>query len=170
MRLFEGALRAFRPSGAYPTHAAWTAIKILGHYVYWWSLWQFQSNAEWNFARFVLLSVPAVILYLQATLLVTSAPQSVSSWREHYFSIAPSFFALNIAYNLVLPAVFWLGDGSFGGWAALPAIATSVGLSAIAMLSKSERTHGVIALLTLVLMLVTVYVFAFTPAQLIADA
>ena len=166
MRLFEGALRAFRPPGAYPTHAAWIAIKILAHYVYWWSLWQFQSNAEWNFARFVLLSVPAVILYLQATLLVTSAPQSMPSWREHYFSIAPSFFALNIAYSLAVPTVFWLGDGIFRGWAALPAVATFVGLSTIAMLSKSERTHRVIAILSLVLILVTVYAFAFTPAQL----
>jgi hypothetical protein len=166
VRLFEGALWAFRSASVFPTHAIWIAIRILAHYVYWWSLWQFQSNTEWNFARFVLLSVPAVILYLQATLLVTSAPQSVTSWREHYFSIAPSFFALNIAYILALPFVFWLGDGNFGGWVTLPVMAASVGLYTIAMHSTSERTHGVIAVIALVLMLVTVYLLAFTPAQL----
>ena len=54
--------------------------------MYWWSIWQFRENIDWNFPRFLIQTLPAVILYLQATVLVTSTPQAVPSWREHYYS------------------------------------------------------------------------------------
>jgi hypothetical protein len=85
VRLLEGSLSAFFPSRVYPIHALWLAIKFINHFLYWWMLWGLRGGAvEWSFPLFLLVASPAVLLYLQASLLVSAAPRVVSSWREHY--------------------------------------------------------------------------------------
>ncbi len=164
VRLLEGSLSAFHRSKAYPVHCGWVLIKFLNHFVYWWSIWQFRENIDWNFLRFLIQALPAVILYLQATVLVTSTPQAVPSWREHYYSITPVFFALNILYMVSIPAVNWLTGGVVFSPVENSLLALGAVLSVGGMVSRNPRLHWVVLLVFLVLNTATVLFLVFAPA------
>ena len=104
-----------------------------------------------------------MILYLQATVLVTSTPQAVPSWREHYYSITPVFFALNILYIVSLPAVSWFTGGVVFSPVENSLLAQGAVLSVGGMVSRNPRLHWAVLLVVLVLTIPTVLVLAFAP-------
>ncbi len=104
-----------------------------------------------------------MILYLQATVLVTSTPQAVPSWREHYYSITPVFFALNILYIVSLPGVSWFTGGVVFSPVAKSVLALGAVLSVGGMVSRNPRLHWVVLFVFLVLNTVAVLVLAFAP-------
>ncbi len=105
-----------------------------------------------------------MILYLQATVLVTSTPQAVPSWREHYYSITPVFFALNILYVVSLPAVSWFTVGTVFSPVENSVLALAAVLSVGGMVSRNPRLHWVVLLVFLVLNTATVLFLVFAPA------
>ncbi len=105
-----------------------------------------------------------MILYLQATVLVTSTPQAVPSWREHYYSITPVFFALNILYIVSLPGVSWLTGGVLFSTVELSPLALGAVFSVAGMVSRNPRLHWVVLLVFLVLNTATVLFLVFAPA------
>ena len=57
----------------------------------WWVLWA-SRDVSWDYGRFLVQLGPPLILYLQATTLVTSTPQSVENWRAHFYAVRRRFF------------------------------------------------------------------------------
>ena len=163
VRLLEGSLSAFAPSRVYPIHAVWLVIKFINHFLYWWMLWRLRGGeVEWNFPFFLFIAVPAVVLYLQSTLLVSPSPREVSSWREHYYSIAPVFFGLNVVFALVQASIVLIGAGEMY-LSAIGMVGVSVLASVAAMLSRKPWLHVVVATLMIGINALSISTFSFSP-------
>ena len=97
------------------------------------------------------------MLYLQARALVTTSPDDVKSWEEHFYKIRRWFFLGNLALIgiLLYAVVFDPGQSNpsvVSGLIALSAIAL-VGIS-----TANRRVHGVLVVLAL-----TIQVLAIAP-------
>jgi hypothetical protein len=163
VRLLEGSLSAFSPSRVYPIHAVWLVIKLINHFLYWWMLWRLRGGeVEWNFPFFLFIALPAVVLYLQSTLLVSPSPREVSSWREHYYSIAPVFFGLNVVYALVQASIVWIGAGELY-LSAIGMVGVAILASVAAMLSSKPWLHVVVVTLMIGINALAISSLSFSP-------
>jgi hypothetical protein len=164
VRLLEGSLSAFSPSRTYPIHAVWVVLKFVNHFMYWWMLWGFRGGAvEWNFPLFLFSVLPAVVLYLQATLLVSSSPGEVASWREHYYSIAPPFFALNVVYLLLSNSFPWVAENYIPPTRTLILVSLAAVAWIAAMLSRKPGVHLAVTVYAALLNVLAMTILIFTP-------
>jgi hypothetical protein len=144
VRLLDGISHALVREKRYWPHVLWIAIKLHNHFTVWWMYWALR-DLEWTYATFMAqLSIP-VVLYLQASALVSSRPESIDDWRVHFASIRRRFFGLNIAYlaGLTLIVPFASGDWS------MPPIALAVtvvafAISVVGLLFESHRVQSVL--------------------------
>ena len=95
--------------------------------------------------------------------LIIPRPQAVPSWREHYYSITPVFFALNILYIVSLPAVNWFTGGVVFSPVENSLLALGAVLSVGGMISRNPRLHWIVLLVFLVVNTATVLFLAFAP-------
>ncbi len=166
VRLLEGSLSAFSPARIYPIHAVWMVLTFVSHFFYWWLLWNFRGETvAWNFARFFFVALPAVVLYLQATLLVSSLPHEVGSWREHYYSIAALFFGLNLAYLLLVQSMPWIVAGEQRlaplAWFSVSSLGAVAWVAA--MLSRKPGVHLAVAIVAIGVNGVSILGILFVP-------
>jgi hypothetical protein len=144
----------------------WMVIKFTNHFMYWWTLWAARGGVEWNFPRFIFLALPAVVLYLQATVLTSSTPRTIRSWREHYYSIAPLFFGLNLVFALLSNSFLWVVADlpiSMTTIATFSAIALA---SIAAMVSRKPWIHVVVVSFLAGLNVLVFSTLAFSPLPL----
>ena len=128
----------------------WVGLKLLQHFNVWWLLWA-SRDVSWDYGRFLAQLGPPLILYLQATALVTSTPQSVESWRAHFYAIHRRFFGLNFFFGFAMMLAGLVAAGSEAGWIPpLQSVASAVGiaaLSTVGLLSNSHRVQSAVALI-----------------------
>jgi hypothetical protein len=138
VRLLDGAPFAFRAGRFYAPHAFWVATKFLHHFLVWWNAWILR-DVDWNLAYFMLQLGTPVVLYLQASVLVTSNPNEVSDWREHFYSTRKSFFGLNMLFALLVISSTAVPSGI------TPAgpIATAVAIVALSLVGFRSESHRV---------------------------
>lgn len=109
-RLLAGLPFALASGRRHWLHLAWVAVLMLALVGTWWQVWRFRAT-EWNPVRFIwLLSIPALI-YLRIGVLLSQAPGSVVSWRDHYYQARIPFFVIGLliaANSLLLPWVMGL--------------------------------------------------------------
>jgi hypothetical protein len=96
VRLLDGLRAAALPERRYWVHLVWILAKLLNHALYWWGLWSLHEAVSWNLALFLWILLFPAALYLQSTALVTTRPDEVSSWREHYYGIHIWFCSINL--------------------------------------------------------------------------
>ena len=78
-------------------HAMAFATLIAGHILAWWRIWPLNSVAHWNILGFAILMGTPLSLYLAATALVSSSPDLVASWKEHFSETSRWLFSALIA-------------------------------------------------------------------------
>lgn len=109
VRLLDGLrFAASRDRGDW-VHFLWVVTKLFNCALYWWGLWSTRESVAWNFASFMWVLLFPGTLYLQCTSLVTSAPQEVPSWRDHFYDIRRWFLAINlvlVAHAFITSAIF----------------------------------------------------------------
>jgi hypothetical protein len=163
VRLLEGGLSAFSRSRVYPIHALWVIVVFTQHFMYWWMLWGVRGVVDWNFPRFLFLALPAVVLYLQATVLVSSTPRAVSSWREHYYLNAPLFFGLNIVRLLLSVVVGWVAENSPPSSSTLAITSVTALASIAAMFSRTPWIHGAVVTVAVGINFLVILTISFSP-------
>ncbi len=116
--------------------------------MYFWSVWAARGAGEWSFTDYLIVIASPGILYLQANALVTTKPDEVEDWREHYFSIHRYFFIANfLLAPLGLLTIHVVADQPFP-------IASTFGfglvaiLATVAAISSSSRVHAAVAVIT----------------------
>jgi hypothetical protein len=130
------------------------------------ALASFPRDAEWNFVFFLAQLATPVILYLQASTLVTSSPDSIEDWRIHFYAIRRRFFGLNIAFGAVTPLASRLPTGLLAPSVPFVAIAVAiVVLSGIALRSDSHRIQAMVVLLLALLNFVAIAILIMAPQQ-----
>jgi hypothetical protein len=146
VRLLDGVSHAVDRNGRYWPHLAWVGIKFLQCFNAWWMLWASRS-VSWDYGRFLMQLAPPLILYLQATALVTSSPRSVEDWRAHYYAARRRFFGL----NFFLGFSFYFANRVAAGWEAGPTApvvpVVVAAASIVGFVSDSHRLHSTLALI-----------------------
>jgi len=152
VRIFRGDLKA----GALHSLAVLLVFLLQVQWV--WALWSFQERGEWAFPEFALLLMEAIGLYLLAAILFpaensgTSLDEYVMTHRRSIFSIAGASLALMLASGLWSPNVQSTGR-------VIPRIVGMIGCGVLTV-TGNKRIHW--AVLTLFLLLLSWYIYAFT--------
>jgi hypothetical protein len=147
-RLLDGVLPSLQSSRHYWVHFLWVIQKLLNHILWWWGSWSANSFENWNLAWFLWILAGPIVLYLQATALVTTTPNDIESWEEHFFKIRRWFFAGNItiAALLLLGRVTTPINLSPSVTIGLMALAF---IAVIGIATDNRRVHGVLVVLAL---------------------
>lgn len=133
------------------THGAWVATLFLVTFLHWWSLWDFR-DLEWTFPMFALSLVGPSLWFFAATLInpreLTTDPIDLAT---HFRDIRRPFLVV-----VLLAMVFFTIDGPvFGTEAPLNRLRFAqvviLVLAAVGVLSRSDRVHMVVSLMTLAL-------------------
>lgn len=101
-RLLDGVLPALQSPVRYWTHFLWIIQKLFNHILWWWGLWSISEFENWHLGWFFYTIAGPIVLYLQATALVTTSPKDIESWEDHFFKIRIWFFAGNVAICAIL--------------------------------------------------------------------
>lgn len=101
-RLLDAVLPALQSPVRYWTHFLWIVQKLFNHILWWWGLWAISEFENWHLGWFLYTLSGPLVLYLQATALVTTSPKDIGSWEDHFFTIRRWFFAGNIAICAIL--------------------------------------------------------------------
>ena len=149
VRLLDGLRPAVSSSRVYWVHAFWVMIKLLNLVLFWWALWNYREGVEWNLLFFAWILVPPALLYLQATALVTRAPNEVLDWRSHFYEIRRWFFAI----NALLVGISAIGSWMIGEIPVLHPLRAVQGTLFVAsvcgLISSNPRLHAIIALIAM---------------------
>jgi hypothetical protein len=124
----------------------WVGVKFIQCFNAWWMLWA-SRDVSWDYGRFLMQLAPPLILYLQATALVTSSPQSVESWRAHYYAVRRRFFALNFFLGLSFFLAQRIAAGLEAEWISPVGPVVVAAFSVAGFLSDSHRLHSILALI-----------------------
>ena len=166
VRLLDGLRAAALPECRYWVHLAWIPTKLLNHALYWWGLWSLRDAASWNFAMFLWVLLFPATLYLQSTALVTTRPDAVSSWRDHFFGIRIWFFSINLFLILhtIISSSLLLGV-PFLHLSRLPFVVMLI-LNVLGVTSDNPRLHAVIAAFALLSQILGFGLVLFRPGSL----
>jgi len=143
-RCLDALPAAIEAPRRYWVHIAWVFIKLSNPILLWWAVWQLRA-ADWTYARFVWLLLPAVLIYLQVIYLVTTEPHAVKNWRSHFFAKRRQFFALNVLLTVLLIIGTQLYSAGLSPLV-LVGQAGILGGSIAAGISDSDRLHAVFVL------------------------
>jgi hypothetical protein len=148
LRLLDALPHAVSRASRYWIHGVWVAFLIWWSAVFWWLSWSHSArHEEFGFPSFLLLVTPPGILYLCATALVSEAPAQVASWREHFWTVRRRFFGLALALLVTLIFTsFVLQHIPLVHPLRAPQLVL-LALFTTGLLSRSERIHGVVAML-----------------------
>jgi hypothetical protein len=156
VRLLDSIRYAFDPTSRYLVHALWIIVKLMNHVLFWWALWSYRDFAGWNILMFSWVLLFPGLLYMQVTSLVTTTPDDIADWREHFYSIRRWFLSANILLILhtTITASLVLSPRSF--YAMLIAQSFLLVVNIIGIVSANPRAQ-----LTIVLVALTTQVFGF---------
>jgi hypothetical protein len=137
----------------YWLHAAWSVFLLLLLVQFWSGMWEYRSRADWSYFAMLAVLLDALPLIAVAVLLTPgSREEGDLDLREYYFRMRPWVFGLGAFTMLQLAVV----DASIGGQPLLhPENAVRGAGAAVALtlaLSRSERVHGVLAVLCFLLL------------------
>ena len=65
-------------------HAFYFVFLVIAHIVVWWRIWPLNAVSSWNILEFAILMGSPLSLYLAATALVSSNPEQIGDWKEHF--------------------------------------------------------------------------------------
>jgi len=146
-QLISSIPHVFDRQKSYWLHALVFVLLVLGHIVIWWRVWLLNDMPTWNIFQFGILMGSPLSLYLAATALVSTNPELVGDWRDHFeaksqwiFSAfaAIVFFGMFRAYFISQAAPFW--------W-----VYVIWGTYVVAAVSKNRGVHIAVVSMTLVL-------------------
>ena len=98
IRLVGGLPHALRREGRYWVHVAFVVGLLFSVTNAFWVFWSFRE-ISWNYPKFLLALLNPGILYLLAATLVPENPETVRSWRDHYYAVRRRFFIGWIHYR-----------------------------------------------------------------------
>jgi hypothetical protein len=149
VRLLDAIRYAFQPAGRDMVLALWIIVKVMNHLLFWWALWSYRDFAHWNILVFAWILLFPVLLYLQVTSLVTTAPQHVSDWRTHFYDVRVWFLSANIVLLIHTAVTASLVLESTSLYSVLVAQSLLLVVNVVGLLSANTRVQLGVVLLAL---------------------
>ncbi len=164
-RLLGGLSPAMDASRRYWVHLIWILLLLLVAVAGWWVGWG-SAEVMWTPPRFLLgLSLPAII-FLRASVLLGNSNDPPDSYYDHFYETRVRFFSLGVAAAVAIIFVPWVyGSTQWFTWA--PIHLDAIGLlviSVIGMYSKNPTVHAAIAVLSLISIATTFFIFPVAKA------
>lgn len=139
LRLLGGLAAATSAVARYWVHLSWVLLLLAGVVASFWTFWSLRDVA-WTFPRFLLaLTLPGLMYYCAAAL-VPEIPESVRSWREHFFAIHRRFFS---GFGLWAVAAATGATVNLGMPLAHPARTVHITALVIGIIGATSRRHRV---------------------------
>ena len=107
----------------------------------WWGIWRVRQ-LDWTPFLFLWLLLMPGIMLARSIVLVGTNPETIQSFREHFFEIRVRFFSLGLASGLHLVFTPWVG-GLVPWLSIAPAHRQALLVSAISILGICVRHEGV---------------------------
>jgi hypothetical protein len=153
-RLLAALPHVLAPGRRYWIHALWTLALLFAHMDFWWTMWSYREIDPWTFTGFALIMLTPALLFLTVSSLVTDSPNTIESWRTHFYARHRVFFSLYLATVCSIPLrqLIVLGDASAPHVAGLPSLSVVllmlVGLAVpvLGIITSNERAHAFFAL------------------------
>lgn len=162
-RLVGGLAPALAKERRYWVHAGWIVVLLLITVFQWWGIWRVRA-VEWTPIRFLWLLMLPGILLARAILLVGANPDSIESFKQHFFQIRLRFFGLGLASGLHLFLTPWIA-GVVPWLVEAPAHRQAVIVSIISILGLSLRNETFHWMLVLVSLASVITGFVLIPLQ-----
>jgi len=170
VRLLDGLRYTFIPDRRYWVHCSWVVIRLASYVLLWWGSWSIRDLDLWNLARFTLWLLPFGLLYLQSTALVTTSPEEIRNWRDHFYEIRRWFFATNSIFIVIL----FLSTTGFGAFPLIHPLSISYLLilivSIAGYLSDSHKVQALVVTIALFNLIFGWGVQVFNPTAIPLEA
>jgi hypothetical protein len=163
-QLLKGAAQLYRARArvrAYWLHWAWTILLLVFSLLVWWTYWGYRSIAEWDFFRFVLYLVPAVVFYFLSAITFPAPTDDVTDLRAYYYANRAGFFGTFATYAFVagLTAMI-VRDLPFTDPSNLFRVGM-VALMLVGMKSASAKVHAAVFGVSAILMIAFISFYQF---------
>jgi hypothetical protein len=140
----------FAAERRYWIHALWVITVLLASVATWWGIWNLR-DVVWSPVRFVWgLAVPGLIL-VRIGILVSDNPESVTSWRDHFYEKRVAFFGVGLIQAATMVLLPWV-MGTVPWFTRAPVHATLIPVTvvwALGAASDKEGLHKVLVIGTL---------------------
>ena len=150
-RLLGGIAPATRSDRSYWIHLCWVAQGLLVIVVLWAGFWNLRI-VEWTPIRFIYALLVPSFNYVAASILVGSPPESVVSFRDHFYDSRIRFFSVLTA-GAVLGALMPIVNGTPTAQLlrSLPFSLTLVAVYVAGLIFRGERAHGALSIVVLLI-------------------
>lgn len=164
--LVQGVANLVRLRGSIkiePLPLVWAASLFLVAALYWWSLWDLRA-AEWRFPLFFFMLLAPTLLYVAASLLIsTAAVEAGATMQSEFDRIRVPFMVIMAAFSVVVTWDGWI-VGTESAWTRYrPVQLWSIGLYVAGAVVGNVRAQQVIAWLVLLTYVVAGFFFRFLP-------
>jgi hypothetical protein len=124
----------------------WTALIFITQVEWWWAIFSFQDEMQWNFFFFFFILLSPVTLYLAAAFVLPDVDQGETpDLRVYYYETHTALFAL-VAMGPLLDAIRrGIEAGSYRDFGAVSNVIAAVLVGSLAV-SENELLHTIITL------------------------
>lgn|GEM_PF-1032397 len=102
LRLLDALPSALSRARGYWVHTVWVFILLFFCAAFWWLNWINRNLDSFGFGYFLFLLAAPSLLYTTATALVSTSPDAIPCWREHFDRVRVRFFVGTFVYIAVL--------------------------------------------------------------------
>jgi len=153
-RLLSALPHVLAPGRRYWIHALWSLTLLFAHMDFWWTIWIYRETDPWTFTGFAVVMLTPALLFLTVSSLVSDSPNTIASWRAHFYARHRVFFSLYLATVLSVPLrqLIVRSDAAAPDVEGLPALLVAlvmlagVAIPVIGIITRNERAHAFFAL------------------------
>ncbi len=150
----------------YWVHIVWILSFLFWILQGWWALWDLRTETDWTFIKYLSMFPFPLLLFVVGSILVPSDRPGTTDWKLHFDEKRTWFFSAMIVLGIesvMTPLLVF--DAPLVATFRIFQIAM-IALTVIGLVGKSERLHGVIAIVYLLLFAVGNYVGRLQPGAL----
>jgi hypothetical protein len=151
LRVLGGIPSALDPARRYSLHVALTFVLLALVLIDFWVFWSFR-DVEWTFLGFVFALLNIFMLYYCAAALIPENPETVKSWREHYFTMRRRTYGGLAAYGLAFFVNVSVNLGLALQHRSRAVQLTFFAVGVAGMASARPRVHGLLVLILALMM------------------
>ena len=75
----------------------WAVFLVFLYLQNWWAFWDMAAVEDWNFLKFLFISLYVCVMYAMTELMLPMASSSKTDWSAHFLSVRKWFFGMMMA-------------------------------------------------------------------------
>ena len=145
LRALSGVPHAIQRERRYWVHLTWLGSTLATVLLMFWGFW-WARDVEWNIITFAWALLLPGVLYVFVSLLVPQDPSTVTSWKQHFYTVRHRLFVTAIAWDITGA---FTGPILTGGEIYLPVafvFAGALAIHSVGAISRKPTVHAIIVL------------------------